>query len=84
MLGFAGVVIGDGSTGDKVDPLVMCVVSGGMGGEGGGKVGWALSTASGVELSWKASSMDKEMEEAILGLSGRTDSASATLDFQDF
>lgn len=84
MLGFAGVVIGDGRTGDKIDPLVMCVVSGGMGGEGGGKAGWASFTASGAELSQKASSMDKVMEEAILGLFGRTDSASATLDFQDF
>lgn len=78
VLGFAGVV-----TGDEMDPLAMCNISGGVGEVEGGKVGWALFTFSGVERSWKASSMDEGMEEAILGLSWRTDSASATLDFKE-
>ncbi len=78
MLGFAGVV-----NGDEMDPFVMCDVSVRVGEVEGAMVGWALLTLSGVELSWKASSMDEGMEEAVLGLSGRTDSASATLDFQE-
>lgn len=83
VLVLAGVVIGGESTGDRLDPLVMCGVSGMAGGEGG-KVGGALFTLSGVDLSLKASSMGKDMGEAILGLSCRTDSASSTLDFQEF
>ena len=84
VLGFTGVVTGDKTIGDRMDPLVMCDVAGGVGEVEGGNVGWGLFTCSGVELSWKASSIDEGMEEAILGLLGRTDSASATLDFQEF
>lgn len=83
MLGFAGVVIGDEMTGDEIDPLVMCDVSGRVGEVEGGKVGWAQFTVSGVEMLWKVSSTDEGLEEAILGLSGRTYSACATLDFHD-
>lgn len=83
VLGFVGAGIGDEITGDEIDPLVMCNVSGGVetGEVEGGEIGWALF--SGVELLCKASSMDEGGEDPILGLCGRTDSASAMLDFQE-
>lgn len=84
VLVFVGVVIGDDINGDKIDPLVKCDVSGRVGEVDGGNVGWALFILSAVELSCKASFMDEEIEEVILSRSGRTDSASATLDFQEF
>lgn len=78
MLGFAGVVIEV-----KMDPLVMGNVSGMVGAVQGGEAGWVLFTISGVELLKKFSSMNEREDESIFGLSGRTDSASSTLDFQE-
>lgn len=76
VLVFAEVV-----TGDVMDPLVMCNASGRVGKVEGGKVGWTFFFLFGVER--KASSIDEGMKEAILGLCWRTNSASATLDFQE-
>ena len=80
VLGFIGVV-----TLDEMDPLVMCDVSEKV--ETGeverGKAGWGLFSTSGGELQWKSSFMDEDVEEAILSLPVRTDSASTTLDFQE-
>lgn len=82
MLGFAGVV--SGGPGVKMDPLVRGVGSGGVGVKEEAEDVWVLFIMSGVELSGKASSIHRGLEEAILGRSGRTDSASPTLDFHEF
>lgn len=82
MLGFAGVV--SGGSGVKTDPLVRGVGSGGVGVKEEAEDVWVLFIMSGVELSGKASSIHRGLEEAILGRSGRTDSACPTLDFHEF
>lgn len=82
VLGFAGVV--SGGPGVKMDPLVRGVGSGGVGVKEEPEDVWVLFIMSGLELSGKASSIHRGLEEAILGRSGRTDSASPTLDFHEF
>lgn len=47
------------------------------------KGGIGRTSFSDVDPSWRVVSMESGIETSILGRSGRTDSASATLVFQD-